>query len=74
MNRVLSVSAVIMLVCLISPVYADVPQIISYQGQLADSLGSPLPGGAYELTFSIYDVAEGGSALWSSGPQLITVN
>jgi hypothetical protein len=41
-----------------------VPGIISFQGVLEDDQGTPLDG-TYTVTFSIYTLASGGSALWS---------
>lgn len=37
---------------------------ITYQGRLTDTNGTPLSG-AYVITFRLYDVATGGTALWS---------
>lgn len=37
---------------------------IAYQGRLADAGGNPLTG-TYNMTFRLYDVASGGSALWT---------
>lgn len=45
-------------------VSAQVPDLIRYQGQLADAQGVPLDG-PYDLTFRLYDAAEGGAALWT---------
>jgi len=44
---------------------AEVPQLISYQGVLTDDTGQIVADGTYQLTFSIYDVSSGGSALWT---------
>ncbi len=44
-----------------------VPFLINYQGTLQDGTGTPLATGDYELSFSIYSAASGGSLLW--GPQ-----
>lgn len=41
-----------------------VPNLISYQGVLNDSSGNPLST-TVSMTFSIYGVASGGTALWS---------
>ncbi|MBU2566939.1 hypothetical protein KKG46_05295, partial [Patescibacteria group bacterium] len=41
-------------------------QAINYQGKLMDSLGSPVADGSYQITFSLYDQASGGSAIWSA--------
>jgi hypothetical protein len=46
---------------------------ISYQGVLTDASGTVVPDGNYSLTFRLYDVATGGSALWSEG-QLVAVS
>lgn len=46
-----------------SPLLAT-PQGISYQGRLADTNGDPLDG-TYNLNFSIFTEATGGSLLWS---------
>jgi len=44
----------------------QVPQLINYQGVLIDpSTGQPVDDDTYEMVFSIYDVATGGSAIWT---------
>ncbi|MBN1763601.1 MAG: hypothetical protein JW878_11120 [Methanomicrobia archaeon] len=47
-----------------NPDSAGVPHLLSYQGVLADNLGDPVPDGTYQMTFSVYENATGGSALW----------
>jgi hypothetical protein len=44
---------------------AQIPQTISYQGVLTDGAGTPEPDGSYNITFSLYTVAGGGTALWT---------
>lgn len=45
---------------------AQAPEMTNYQGVLSDPLsGEAVEDTLYQLTFSIYDVAVGGSALWS---------
>ncbi len=44
---------------------AAVPQTISYQGVLKDPGGDNVPDGDYDITFAIYDVDTGGTALWT---------
>ena len=46
----------------VSPVIAGVPGIIHFQGILEDDLGDPLDG-SNSVTFRIYDVQSGGTAL-----------
>ncbi len=43
---------------------AQIPQEISYQGVLTESNGAPVPDGNYSMTFSLYDVATGGTEIW----------
>ena len=40
------------------------PGVLNYQGQLTDAGGNPLDSD-YDVTFSLYDVSEGGTALWA---------
>jgi hypothetical protein len=40
-------------------------EVLAFQGVLTDDLGDPLPNADYNLTFRIYDVDTGGSALWT---------
>jgi hypothetical protein len=49
------------------------PQLISYQGQLTDAIGTPLTGN-YAMSFRLYNVASGGSALWSESYPSISVS
>ena len=45
---------------------AQVPQMINYQGVLTDpTTGGLIPDNTYSITFSIYSVATGGTALWT---------
>ncbi len=48
------------------------PQLINYQGKLTDSDGDPLTG-TYDMAFAIYNVASGGSALWSESQADVVV-
>lgn len=43
-----------------------ISQVLSYQGRLLDpSTGAPKNDGVYQMTFSIYNVLTGGTALWT---------
>lgn len=44
--------------------YAEVPNLINYQGHVTDKGGSPLTG-TYDITFNIYATETGGTALWT---------
>lgn len=45
--------------------YAQIPRTLSYQGVLTDSLGNPKPDASYSITLRLYDVSNGGTALWT---------
>ena len=65
MKRILCCSFVFLSLFMVhSSATADVPRRISFQGKLFDDAGNILTG-SYEVTFSIYDTDEGGTALWS---------
>ncbi|MDQ7780933.1 MAG: hypothetical protein RDV41_14645 [Planctomycetota bacterium] len=49
-----------------------IPQLISFQGRLTDSLGNPLTG-PYSIVFSIYDVSSGGSPIWQETQPAVPV-
>ena len=59
------VIAVLILVLVSSIALADVPPMINYQGKLLQPSGAPVADGTYQMTFSIYNVATGGTALWT---------
>jgi len=58
-------SIALMLILAASWSLAQVPTTISYQGVLTDASGTVVPDGSYKLTFKLYDVETGGTALWS---------
>ncbi|MBN1424964.1 hypothetical protein JXA88_10440 [Candidatus Fermentibacteria bacterium] len=52
---------------------ADIPQVISYQGKVTDTSGNPVANGSYSMRFRIYNAATGGSLMWDSGAQPVTI-
>jgi hypothetical protein len=59
----LGVTVIAMLTLSVGVAWADeVTSDINYQGRLADSAGKPLSG-TYSMTFQLYDVSSGGTAL-----------
>ena len=70
--RILHFIAAAWLIASIQPLQAAPPQTISYQGYLASSGGVPQTG-VVEMTFRIYTVASGGSALWTETNPSVTV-
>ena len=54
---------------------AAVAPLLSYQGRLLEPTnGQPKPDGAYSFTFRIYDVATGGTALWTETKSINVTN
>jgi trimeric autotransporter adhesin len=52
-----------------------IERTITYQGILKDNSGNPVADNNFNVTFRIYDIAVGGSAIWSSGAiQMATVD
>ena len=58
------VAVICMMLIAIDSAQAAIPHLISFQGKLNDSDGTPL-NGEFEITFRIYNVAEGSTPLWS---------
>jgi len=71
-TRIIIASFLLVVLCLTTPSYAQVPQMINYQGTVTDASGNPLNGG-YNMTFSIYDVSSGGTALWTQTQNGVSV-
>jgi hypothetical protein len=61
LNSLIAVCAILSLAV---SLHAGVPGLISYQGQLNDDSGTPV-NGTIAITFSIYNVQTGGTALWT---------
>ena len=54
--------------------WADIPQVLNYQGKITDSAGEPLSDGQYDVTFSLWNAVSGGSSLWSETQTGVTVS
>lgn len=65
--------ALLTLMSMIAPLYAQIPQFISYQGRLTDSTGNPLADGQYELIFKIWNEPTGQISLpvWIGSPDTV---
>ena len=61
----------IVLLLFAQPGHAQDP-IIGYQGVLTDAMGTPLSDGSHSLSFSLFDAATGGVALWSETQTVTT--
>ncbi len=53
--------------------HAAVPTSMSVEGFLSSSGGGAAADGAYNVTFSVYNVQKGGTAAWQEGPIKVTV-
>ena len=71
-TTVITLALFFLIVSAASAQYGSVPNLISYQGYLEDTDGTPLDGD-YQITFAIYDELSGGVELWSSGEQTVSV-
>ncbi len=71
---VLSATVGILLLTLCGTAQTDIPKVISYQGKVTDSGGTPVADGTYAMRFWIYDAATGGTGLWDSGARSVDVS
>jgi hypothetical protein len=72
MRHLLIALALVVLAAPLAETVAGVPEFMSYQGLLRDGVGDPVPDGAYDVTFRLYDVEVGGTVLWEE-TQTVTV-
>lgn len=68
------VFTVLFLIFIISLVFSQIPQTISYQGVLSDANGDPVADGSYNLGFKLYYSSIGGTALWSENQTVTATN
>jgi len=54
--------------------FAEVPHLISYQGRLTDDItGDPVPDSPYNITYRLFEVDGGGSAIWTENHPTVDV-
>ena len=58
---------------LASSTFAAAPNLLNYQGRLTTPGGTPVVDNTYAVTFSIFSVPSGGSALWTETQAVTTV-
>ncbi len=58
----------------VSPLLAQGPRIMAYQAVLVDGAGDPYADGTYSVTFKLYTVAIGGSAVWTETQSVTTTD
>jgi len=49
-----------------------IPQMLSYQGELTDTTGIPVPDGDYSVVFRLYTAPSGGSPVWNETQSVTT--
>jgi hypothetical protein len=54
----------IILILLSFTALSQIPNTISYQGQILDNVGNPVPNGNISATFSLHDASENGNQFW----------
>ncbi|MBI4115398.1 MAG: LamG domain-containing protein [Candidatus Omnitrophica bacterium] len=59
--------------CYLPLVHAAIPKVMTYQGILKDASGNFLTG-TYSMTFRVYAVQTGGTALWSETQSAVSVS
>ena len=67
-----SIHAVVLLGLFLAATLIAQPGMINYQGKLTDDAGVPVSA-TVSIVFSIYDVATGGTALWTETQSSVTV-
>ena len=70
-STLVTVGLVLLLAIIAVPIRAQIPRTMSYQGVLLDSQEDPVDGST-SLTFTLYDAATQGTALWTE-TQTVTV-
>ncbi len=55
---------VLLLLCVAIVAFAQIPEVMTYQGKLTDADGIGIEG-SFDITFRLFDVATGGTALWT---------
>ncbi len=73
MNRRIVIAIIFAVMFCISHIWAEVPQLINYQGELTDGSGNPL-NTTVSIVFTIYDNSTGGTEKWSEVHPSVTVN
>jgi hypothetical protein len=50
-----------------------VPNLVGFEGFLADGSGNPITDGTYSITFKVYDAATAGTVLWTETQSAVQV-
>lgn len=69
-----AVGFVLLVTFLSAPVlFAEVPDLINYQGHLADADGNPVPDGTYAMNFELCTTESGETGVWSQTMPAVSV-
>ncbi len=71
--RPLFVLVLISLLAISTGLFGATPFLLNYHGRLSDNAGVPLDG-VYQISFTIYDIEMGGTALWTETHAAVNVN
>ncbi len=71
MRVVPGLAAAVLLLAVVAQ--AEIPQMVGYQGMVTDNSGNPVADGTYTMRFRIYTAETGGSLLWDSNNQSVTL-
>ena len=71
-KSLLAMGVVLLMTLVTVSSWAEVPSSINFQGKLTDNGGNPLTG-TYNMTFYLFTLSSGGSALWSQNPPSVQV-
>lgn len=58
-------AAAVLTIALAGAAVAQAPSLITIQGKLTDSSGTPLPAGDKDFTFEVFDSQAGGALIWT---------
>ncbi len=72
-NQMKKLNLVLLLVVMSIQLYAAETRVMSYQGLLTDAKQQIVADSIYSITFAIYDVPNGGTALWVETQSVRTV-
>lgn len=71
MTTQISTLAAILVLLTASAVLATVPQLMTYQGSLSNTDGTPVADGGHQVKFIIWDAPTAGTEIWNSGFQTV---
>ena len=64
---------IVIILIMSGSLWGGVPQLISYQGLVKDSSGTPL-NGSFAVTFRLYSYPDSGIALWTEAHTAVSIN